>query len=197
MTVQDWPQSWRICLKGDPDSCYIDLPLVSGHNGVRIYALDLMGKTGQNTAAAESLCNMIGDRGLDYDVLITAESKAIALTNELAKLVNNEDYVVLRKSPKLYMPDPVMVEVQSITTKNVQYLYLGRDKANALVGKRAIVVDDVVSTGGTMDAILDMADKVGFEVTLIATVLTEGEDRTQYRGIPLVKLGHIPLPEAL
>ncbi len=195
-TTVKWPDVWRVCLceDADADACFVDLPLVSGDNGVRIYALDLMGKTVQNSAAAKSLCDRIKETGIDFDVLITAESKAIALTNELAKLVNNEDYIVLRKSPKLYMPDPVMVEVQSITTKNVQYLYLGRDKADALAGKKAVVVDDVVSTGGTMDAILDMANKVGFEVSLIATVLTEGEDRDQYRGIPLVKLDHIPLP---
>jgi adenine phosphoribosyltransferase len=196
-TVKEWPQVWRVCLSEAPDACYIDLPLISGDSGIRIYALDLMGKTAHNSAAAKSLCALIEKTGLEFDVLITAESKAIALTNELAKLVNNNDYVVLRKSPKLYMPDPVMVQVQSITTKNVQYLYLGRDKADELAGKKAIVVDDVVSTGGTMDAILDMADKVGFEAVLIATVLTEGDDRSEYRGIPLVKLDHIPLPDML
>lgn len=191
---KDWPKSWTICLRDAPYLCSVDLPLVSGDNGVSIYALDLMGKTVQNAAAAESLFDLIKGLNLAYDVLITAESKAIALTNELADLAGGSDYIVLRKSPKLYMPNPVVVEVQSITTKNVQHLYLGRDKADDLAGKKAIVVDDVVSTGGTMDAILDMADKVGFDVVLIATVLTEGEDRDSYRDIPLIKLGHIPLP---
>jgi len=52
----------------------------------------------------------------------------------------------------------------------------------------------VVSTGGTIDSVIAMAKEIGFEISVIACVLTEGEKRTEYKGIPLVSLDNIPLP---
>ncbi len=52
----------------------------------------------------------------------------------------------------------------------------------------------MVSTGGTIDAVLAMSREIGFEISVIACALTEGEKRTEYEGIPLVSLDHIPLP---
>ena len=89
----------------------------------------------------------------------------------------------------------VVVDVLSITTRAPQNFYLGNDQAMLLKDKRVCVLDDVISTGGTMRAILRVARQVGFAVPVIATVLTEGEslDGT-FEGIPVVSLGHIPLP---
>jgi adenine phosphoribosyltransferase len=71
---------------------------------------------------------------------------------------------------------------------------VGREKYERFQGKKLCFVDDVVSTGGTVDAVLLMAKEIGFEVSVIACVLTEGEERTDYKGIPLISLGNIPLP---
>lgn len=41
-------------------------------------------------------------------------------------------YFIARKGPKVYMPDPIHVEDQSITTAGVQKLFLGRDDADLI-----------------------------------------------------------------
>ena len=92
------------------------------------------------------------------------------------------------------MVDPVGVSVQSITTQGKQELWIGKEKYQHFVGKKLCFLDDVVSTGGTIDAVMELAPKIGVEIAVIACGLTEGTRRTEYKGIPLVSLDHIPLP---
>ena len=155
-----------------------------------------MGQTEWNKEAALELCRQLADAGYEFDIILTAEAKAVALAQELSDCLGHPRYVVLRKSPKLYMRKPiVVVDVLSITTRAPQNFYLGNDQTALLEGKRVCVLDDVISTGGTMRAILRVARQVGFTVPVIATVLTEGEPLNgAFEGIPVVSLGHIPLP---
>ena len=84
--------------------------------------------------------------------------------------------------------------VQSITTHGQQELWIGREKYQHFQGKKLCFLDDVVSTGGTIEAAFALAKEIGVEISVIACVLTEGQERTEYQGIPLVCLDHIPLP---
>ena len=52
----------------------------------------------------------------------------------------------------------------------------------------------MVSTGGTIEAVSALAEKIGVEIAVVACVLTEGTRWTEYKGIPVVSLDHIPLP---
>ena len=185
---QPWPATWPVRV----GALALDLPLVRNDDGFQIYAFDPMGRTHWNTAAAESLAERLAD--YSFDLLLTAESKAIALTQELARLLGHADYVVLRKTRKLYMTDPVALDVKSITTAQPQKFYLGHDQQELLRGKRVCVVDDVVSTGGTLQAIDDLTRIIPFRVVVNACVLTEEARWDSFHGIPLVSLGHIPLP---
>ena len=130
--------------------------------------------------------------GYSYDGFVTVQTKSSGLCQELAR--DMDCYLELRKSYKPFMRDPKHVMVKSITTHGEQELWVGREKYERFQGKKLCFVDDVVSTGGTVDAALMMAKEIGLEISVIACVLTEGEERIHYRGIPLVSLGHIPLP---
>jgi adenine phosphoribosyltransferase len=189
----EWPAEHEVKLYSGADGeLVVKLPLVTTPDGFSLYALDLMGRTKWNARAAESLVERLA--AFDFDRILTAESKAIALTQELAARLGQRDYVVLRKSRKLYMKNPVQVDVQSITTTKLQQFYLGKDQVALLEGKRVCVVDDVISTGGTAAAIFKMAKVIGFEVVVIAVVLTEETPWTTFQGVPVVSLAHIPLP---
>lgn len=181
------------------DKLAIDLPRVRVNDQLSIYAFNMMGKANWNREAANALFARIGSpdapvSGNGFDAILTAESKAIALTEQLAGLMGMDAYVVLRKSVKAYMENPISVETRSITTLGVQTLYLDRQDLEMIRGRNILVVDDVVSTGGTLDSIMKVAEKAQFNLALIACVLTEGERRTEYKGIPLVSLDHIPIP---
>ena len=88
-----------------------------------------------------------------------------------------KNYVVARKGVKVYMRNPIEVNVKSITTENEQKLYLGEDDANFIKGKRVLVVDDVVSTGQSLEAIEELVTKAGGNIVGKAAVLAEGDAR--------------------
>jgi adenine phosphoribosyltransferase len=190
--MTDWPPTWTARL----GSTAVELPLVTMPNGQRIYAFDLMGKTAWNEVAAQLLAERVQASGVPFDILLTAEAKAIALTQALAVRLGQVDYVVARKSLKVYMTDPVEIAVRSITTAAPQKFYLSRERCDMLRGRRVCVVDDVVSTGGTMGAFVDLAARIGFQIVIVACALTEGVERAEFAGVPLINLDHIPFPGA-
>ena len=57
------------------------------------------------------------------------------------------------------------MEDQSITTTGVQKLFLGRDDADLICGKRILIMDDVISTGGSLKAMEALVEKAGGIVT--------------------------------
>lgn len=110
-----------------------------------------------------------------YDYLFTAEAKSIPLIHEMARQSGAGKYFVARKGPKAYMPDPICVEDCSITTAGVQRLYLGRDDAELLQGRRVLLMDDVISTGGSLHAMEELVKLAGGVVTGRVAVLAEGD----------------------
>lgn len=123
----------------------------------------------------------------ECDVIITAESKGIPLAYEMARQLN-VPYVVARKSVKLYMSDTVCVEVKSITTEAMQKLYLDGEKAQLLNGKRVLIVDDVISTGESLNALVKLTESAGGIIAGQAAVLAEGDAADREDIIYLEKL---------
>ncbi|MDE5583757.1 MAG: adenine phosphoribosyltransferase [Ruminococcus sp.] len=134
-------------------------------------------------ACAEELLKKCGD----FDVILTAESKGIPLAYEMSRQCG-KPYVVARKSVKLYMKKPLSVSVKSITTANVQTLYLSQEKAEILSGKRILVVDDVVSTGESFSALGKLAEEAGGKVSTYSAVLAEGDSAERDDIVFLEKL---------
>ena len=110
-----------------------------------------------------------------YDYLFTAEAKSIPIIHEMARQSGAAKYFIARKGPKAYMPDPICVEDQSITTAGTQKLYLGRDDAELIRGKRILIVDDVISTGGSLKAMESLIQQAGGIVAGKIAVLAEGD----------------------
>jgi adenine phosphoribosyltransferase len=122
-------------------------------------------------------------------VLVTAEAKSIPLAYALS-VETHKPYVVLRKIYKPYMGVALSAETLSITTGQPQMLYLDEKDHDLLKGKRVILLDDVISTGSTLQGMRLVVDKAGGQVVLEAGIFTEGE-RAQWRHI--VSLGHLPV----
>ena len=110
----------------------------------------------------------------DFDVLVTAESKGIPLVYEMSKQ-SGKKYFVARKNKKLYMDNPISVDVKSITTSFVQTLYLDQSDINLIKGKRVLIVDDVISTGESIKTLQQLILKAEGIISGISTVLAEGD----------------------
>lgn len=111
----------------------------------------------------------------EFDVIITAESKGIPLAYEMARQAGMNYYIVARKAPKLYMKNVVATKVNSITTANEQTLCVGEDEAAAMKGKRVLIVDDVISTGESLNAVETLVNEVGGIIAGKMAVLAEGD----------------------
>lgn len=122
------------------------------------------------TKSAEELLK----KAPDFDVILTAESKGIPLGYEMARQ-SGKNYVVGRKSVKLYMTDSISVEVKSITTSAVQTLYLSKEDVERLNGKNVLIVDDVISTGESLRALEALVEKAGGNICGKCAVLAEGD----------------------
>mgnify|MGYP000179324556 CR=1 FL=1 len=124
--------------------------------------------------------------------VVTAEAKGIPLCYEMARQ-GCRNYVVARKSVKVYMGKPIGVTVNSITTKNEQKLYLGEDDVNLLNGKRVLLVDDVISTGDSLHALETLVEKTGANIVgneKPDTEIAEGDAKD--RG-DIIFLSELPL----
>jgi adenine phosphoribosyltransferase len=118
---------------------------------------------------------MLGDAELTvFDILLTAEAKGIPLAHEMSRQ-SGKPYICARKGEKLYMADPVVVEDQSITTAGKQKLVIDRKELDKMNGKRVLVVDDVISTGGSLKALDALAEKTQCTIVGQAAVLAEGD----------------------
>ena len=120
-----------------------DLPICKVTDDLYIGAFIVFGDAELTVACARELLKLV--RAEDYDYMLTAEAKSIPLIHEMARQSGAKKYFIARKGPKAYMPDPIHVEDTSITTAGTQRLYLGRDDAELIRGKRILLMDDVDS----------------------------------------------------
>ncbi len=127
----------------------------------------------------------------EFDVILTAETKGIPLAYEAARQ-SGKNYVVARKSVKVYMTDPISVKVNSITTAHEQTLYLSQEDIALLKGKRVLILDDVISTGESLVAIERLAETAGAIISAKAAVLAEGAAADRDDIIFLEKLPVFP-----
>ena len=114
------------------------------------------------------------DKAPEFDVIITAESKGIPLAYEMSRQ-SGKKYILARKSKKLYMRNAVAVDVKSITTTNIQTLYLDMFDMDYLKDKRVLIVDDVISTGESLLALESLVEQANGKVVSKTAVLAEGD----------------------
>jgi adenine phosphoribosyltransferase len=164
-----------------------ELPLFEVKPGLRIAILNILGDTELVQACAKALAEQL--KKVSYDVLITAEAKSIPLAYALS-VETKKPYIVLRKAYKPYMGDALRAETLSITTGEPQTLILDEKDRETIKGKKVVIVDDVISTGSTLEGMRMIIKKAGAEVAAETAIFTEGE-RSQWMHI--LSLGHLPL----
>lgn len=129
------------------------LPIVKTKSGINIAGFDCVGDTKLIEEAGRLLVrNMVQYIFDKCDYIITTELKGIPIAQEIARYLE-VPYICLRKEPKVYMGDCVELKGGNSITSGETTYYISKDKLNKLKGKTAIFVDDVYSTGGTLNFI--------------------------------------------
>ena len=142
-----------------------DLRLFEIKPGLRIAILNILGDTELVEACARALALKLKE--INYDVLVTAEAKSIPLAYALSSEMK-KPYVILRKSYKPYMGDAITTETLSITTGQPQILVLDEKDRSILKNKNVVIVDDVISTGSTLQGMRMIMEKAGAKIAASA-----------------------------
>jgi adenine phosphoribosyltransferase len=155
--------------------------------GLKIAILNILGDTELVQACAVALQSKL--KNIVFDIIVTAEAKSIPLAYALS-VETSKPYIILRKAYKPYMGAALIAETLSITTGEPQTLIMDEKDQEIVKGKRALIVDDVISTGSTLQGMRMIMEKAGAKIAAEASILTEGE-RAKWEHI--ISLGHLPL----
>ena len=164
-----------------------ELPLCPVSEHLDIAAFIIFGDVEITVAAATELLKKCPE----FDYIITPEAKGIPLAYEMARQ-SGKPYFICRKGVKVYMKNPVCVNVRSITTQKEQTVYLDGNEGEKIRGTRVLILDDVISTGESLAAVEKLVEKFDAKIVGQAAVLAEGDAADRDDIIFLEKLPVFP-----
>ena len=147
-----------------------ELPVCRLNEDLSIAGFVIFGDVELTCACAKALL----EKAPEYDYMLAPEAKAIPLIHEMARQSGRNEYFLVRKKAKAYMQDVFKVEDKSITTEGTQYLYMDGADARKMQGKRILIIDDVISTGGSLLAVEELVRQAGGIIAGKMFVLAEG-----------------------
>ncbi len=166
-------------------SFHRDLELYQIPGGPRIALFDLQCDVEITDEAARILEYRQRDRGIVVDAYVMPAGKATPLLQAIGRRARLPIAVAGKKKP--YAASWIEHSYVSVTS-GPQTLYLSGKMAAMLDGRKVAIVDDVVSTGGTLEAMKELLKKAGAEVVIVMVVFTEEIERND-----VLSLGHLPL----
>jgi adenine phosphoribosyltransferase len=160
-----------------------ELPIIAISPGVSIASFVILGDTELVCAVAPEIVKRLPP----IDVIISAEAKGIPLVHEVSRLLNM-NYIVARKSVKAYMDGAVIEEVVSEDSYSTEVLCLNGADVEKIRNKRVAIIDDIIRTGASMDAIERLVIQIGGQIVAKAAVLAQGDNISENEYIFLDKL---------
>ena len=113
--------------------------------------------------AIDTMQDMVKD--LDYDVVVGAESRGFIFGTPIA-YNNHKPFVLIRKKGKL-PSETVSVDYDLEYGKSTIEMHKDSIKA----GQKVLVVDDLIATGGTTEAMIKLIESLGGEVVGVVVMM--------------------------
>lgn len=184
-----YPTHYVVDIGGAPES----LPMVPTADG----AIALLMVIDRGVGFGERTGKLLADRLSPFkpDIVLGCATLGIPVAIEVTRALGLDRYVIAQKSRKIHLGSALTAPVRSTTTEGAQNLLLDRAYLPLMEGRRVAVVDDVVASGNSMKATLDLARQAKADVVAIGVILTEGYQwmRTLGDDAKLVQsLGHLP-----
>jgi adenine/guanine phosphoribosyltransferase-like PRPP-binding protein len=128
------------------------------------------------------------------DVIIGVPTLGLPLANNVARRLGHARMVALGTSRKFWYRDDLSAPMSSITSPTQKkVIYLDPRSLPLLEGRRVAVVDDVISSGASMAAVLQLLESAGISPIVIGAAMLQGS-RWQDKLGPF--LGRIVAPLA-
>lgn len=148
-----------------------DLPICNLNENLSIGAFVIFGDVELTCACAGALL----EKAPEFDYMVAPEAKAIPLIHEMARQSGRNEYFLVRKKKKAYMNGVFETVDKSITTEGEQKLYMDGADAAKMKGKRILILDDVISTGGSIMAVENLVEQAGGIIVGKMAILAEGD----------------------
>ncbi len=113
--------------------------------------------------AVDSICDMLKD--VDYDVVVGPESRGFIFGVPVA-YAEHKSFVPVRKKGKL--------PCETISAKyDLEYgtAEIEMHKDSIIPGQKVVIIDDLIATGGTTEAIIKLIEELGGKVVKICFVI--------------------------
>lgn len=158
------------------------LPLVAISPKLKIASFNLLGDGELVEALAQELTSRL--EAVAFDYLVGPEVKVVPLLQVLATRLGKPRYVVLRKNIMGYMTG-------SLTGKTKPTMVINGPDAQLLKGKKVVIIDDVVTTGQTIDVVSGLIKAAGAETVAVYAIIKQG-DEPEKISVPFYALGKLP-----
>ncbi len=165
------------------------LPLTFLSPKLMIANFNILGDVEFTEKAGEKLFEELQKRNITPECFVGPGVKVVPFIHHMAKRFGHKRYVILRKSVKGYMNQPHIEYPWATGPKHVKKLVIGMSDREYLKGKKTILIDDVVSTGGTMELLTQMMHKCGALVVERCSIFKQGD---RYQG-DVLSLGKLPI----
>jgi adenine/guanine phosphoribosyltransferase-like PRPP-binding protein len=112
---------------------------------------------------------------LEPDVIVGLPTLGLAFAPGVARGLGHDNYVPLGYSRKFWYRDALSVPIRSITSPNeAKRLYIDPLILPRLAGRRAVVIDDVASTGASLTAVAALLGALGVEIAGCVVAMRQG-----------------------
>lgn len=150
-----------------------EFPVVSMGPKLRVASVSLLG----DVELVETVSKELVERITMWkpEVLVGPETKVVPLLQKMSEIMRLPRYVVCRKGIQAYMVNPIVVEPRERQNQRVKAMAIdGRDR-EYLQGKKTVIIDDVVFTGGSFAMVRRLLDKAGAVYVGMAAVFKQGD----------------------
>ncbi len=196
------------------NGAHLQLPIQPLPGGAEAIALLMSNQTPFEVekALGDSLSRLAAE--FSADVIVGIPTLGLDYARLVARDLGFPHYVALGNSRKFWYSDGLSAPVHSVTSPGAnKRLYLDPMLVERVAGKRTLIVDDVINTGGSAAAAIDVLQKADAHVIGLCVVLIEGDawkDRlaalspdwpSRVRGLGRIPIfthtpdGWIPIPE--
>lgn len=160
------------------------LPIIQVSPTRRIPLIELLGDFELTNALADELIKLIP---AETELIFTVETSGVALGHAVAERMNLP-YKVARKHRHIYMQNPLIQEVESLTLGVHDTLWLDSRHAEAVKGKKTIILVDVAVSGSTHASLARLVDRAGGKILGFFAGFVQGNPAT-----PVVSVGQLPV----
>ena len=124
-------------------------------------------------ALSAAMAEMLDAVGVE--VVVGVPTLGLPLANNVARRLGHTRMVALGTSRKFWYSDDYSAPMASITSPNQQKtIFLDPRSLPLLEGKRVGVVDDVISSGSSMAAVLTLLERAGVAPVAVAAAMLQG-----------------------